>query len=90
MFLFVLGIVFGIRANFILWDILDKVNGRLPESERFSFLFIGLNILRLLREYRRFYPDGKLIAEYWRLEIDMGILILGATIIIAFLIALSN
>ena len=45
----------------------DKVNERLPEEQRFELLGWHFEkTQRLNREYRRLYPDGRLI---WRIRV---------------------
>jgi hypothetical protein len=54
--------VFGIFGSFLNFQLIDKVNQKLPEEGRFEWF--GWNLLkyqRLIREYRKFYPDGRLV-----------------------------
>jgi hypothetical protein len=54
--------VFGIFGSFLNFQIIDKVNQKLQEERRFEWF--GRNLLkyqRLIREYRKFYPDGRLV-----------------------------
>jgi hypothetical protein len=51
--------IFGALFNF---EMIEKVNDKLPEKERFEWF--GWNLFkyqRLKREYRKFYPDGRLL-----------------------------
>jgi hypothetical protein len=51
----------GTIANF---EMVEKVNERLPKEEQFAELGWHLSkILRLHREYRKLYPDGRLLLK---------------------------
>lgn len=53
--------VCGILSTLANFEMIDKVNSKLPESEQFSQLgWHFAKRLRLSREYRRFYPEGRL------------------------------
>jgi hypothetical protein len=58
----------GIATALNVFDIVDAVNGRLPEKDRIdlSSIHIGKR-LRLHREYRRLYPTGKLLQRQGKL-----------------------
>jgi hypothetical protein len=45
----------GLVASFTNFRMIDEVNGRLPEEERFKL--VGW----YRREYKRFYPEGRLL-----------------------------
>ncbi len=54
--------VFGILATYANFEIIDKVNDKLPEMERFAPLgWYPFKYQRLKRRYRTFYPDGRLL-----------------------------
>jgi hypothetical protein len=61
-------VVCGIWSQEIHWRIVEKVNARLPEAERFQPLFWGpLKRIRLNEEYRRLFPDGTVLKQMHRL-----------------------
>ena len=61
-------IVCGLWATEVHWRIMDKVNARLPEGEKFKPLFWGpLKRARLNDEYRRLFPDGSDLKQLHRL-----------------------
>ena len=54
--------VCGIFGSFLNFQMIDKVNNKLPEEGRFEWF--GWNLLKyqkLIRDYRMFYPDGQLL-----------------------------
>jgi hypothetical protein len=54
--------VCGLLATFNGFEMIRKVNDKLPEADRFAEL--GWNIFKtkeLFRKYRLFYPEGKLM-----------------------------
>jgi hypothetical protein len=52
----------GLLSTFMTFEMVDKVNEKLPETEKFAQLGWYLSKRqRLNREYRRFYPDGRLL-----------------------------
>jgi hypothetical protein len=61
----------GLIASFKTFQMVDKVNARLPKQEHFDPLWWYLSRRqRLVREYKRLYPDGPLpthsrIAMQW-------------------------
>jgi hypothetical protein len=56
------GAACGILSTFANFEMIDKVNGKLPEPERFALLGWHLSKhQRLRRTYRRFYPEGPLV-----------------------------
>jgi len=58
----VCGSICAMTAMFTNYKMMDKVNDRLPKAEKFDPLFWYLSkSLRLRREYKRLYPDGRLL-----------------------------
>jgi hypothetical protein len=56
--------VCGFTSALVSLDMVDRVNERLPESERFELLGWYLDKhQRLSREYKRLYPDGRLLRK---------------------------
>jgi hypothetical protein len=57
-------VICGLRGTFIFYKMLDEVNARLPESERFSpaWWYAG-KTLRLRHEYRRLYPSAPRLTQ---------------------------
>jgi len=75
----------GVWATIISMNVVDKVNKHLPENQRFGQLWWGLGKrLRLRREYRRQFPDGR---DLRRLDLITA-LALGALVILAIDIGL--
>jgi len=55
-------LVCGLLSTFAIFEMVDKVNDKLPETERFDHLgWHYFKHLRLNRKYRTLYPDGKLL-----------------------------
>ena len=53
---------FGSAATLTVSRMVDAVNEKLPENEQFDhFWWDPSKVLRLKREYRRLYPEGKLL-----------------------------
>jgi hypothetical protein len=54
----------GLVASIKTFQMVDKVNARLPKQEQFDPLWWHLSKRqRLVREYKRLYPDGRLLAH---------------------------
>jgi hypothetical protein len=54
--------VCGILGTFAGFEMVDKVNDKLPEAEKFAALgWYFDKTRRLFEKYRLFYPDGRLI-----------------------------
>jgi hypothetical protein len=56
--------VFGAVAAFKHYEIMDKVNDRLPNGQQFepSWWYLSKH-QQLRREYKRLYPDGRLLLQ---------------------------
>ena len=53
---------FGLAAGLTQLAIVEAVNAKLPATDQFGQLGWGpVNSLKLNNEYRRFYPEGKLL-----------------------------
>ena len=64
---FVCSVVCAITGTVVVFEMVDRVNDRLPEDRQFSHLgWYPSKYKRLLVEYARLYPDGGL-ARRWRL-----------------------
>ena len=62
----VCGSICGMTATFKMLGMVDQVNDRLPKEERFDPLGWYLSkSQRLHREYKRLYPDGRLLLQYY-------------------------
>jgi len=63
----------GVWSTLVQWEIMEKVNTRLPASEQFQALWWGpFKRMRLVEEYRRLFPDGKdLKRMYWLVTIAL-------------------
>jgi hypothetical protein len=58
--------VMGIISTLTGLEMVDKVNERLPEGEQFDPLgWYTSKALRLHREYKRLFPDGRLHLKLW-------------------------
>jgi len=56
------GSAFGLASTITQFAMVEAVNAQLPAPEQFDFLGWGPSkTSRLRREYRRLYPEGKLI-----------------------------
>jgi hypothetical protein len=56
----------GMTATFKMLAMVDQVNERLPKEEQFDPLGWYLTkTQRLHREYKRLYPDGRLLLQYY-------------------------
>jgi hypothetical protein len=54
--------VCGLVSTFASFEMVDKVNDKLPETEKFDHLgWYFSKRLRLNRKYRMLYPDGQLL-----------------------------
>jgi hypothetical protein len=52
----------GMFSTFAYFEIIDKVNEKLSKEEQFGWLGWSIGKYRRLhREYRRLYPDGRLL-----------------------------
>ena len=72
--------VCGMIATFTIFEMVDKVNDRLPKGEQFESLGWYLSkYQRLRREYERLFPDGRLLFKYRVLKALMiACLLIGA------------
>ena len=62
---FVCGVVCAITGTVVVFEMVDRVNERLPEERQFSPLWWHLpKLLRVLTEYKRIYPDGILARRF--------------------------
>ena len=78
---------FGIAATITQFAIVDAVNEKLPKNEQFEHLGWYLTkTARLYREYRRFYPTGKLL----RRQYILWSIMLVCVVVAASLIFMSN
>jgi len=54
----------GMTTSFTNWEMMDRVNERLPKEEQFGALWwYPSKSLRLRREYKRLYPGGRLLLK---------------------------
>jgi hypothetical protein len=71
----------GLWSTLIHWEIMEKVNSRLPTNEQFQTLWWGpLKRARLNEEYRRLFPDGTDLKRIYRLAAIMFVALLGLAI----------
>lgn len=60
--------VCGLLATFANLEMVDKVNEKLPVSEKFEqFGWYLSKTLRLRRKYRMLYPEGRLVSRVYML-----------------------
>jgi len=56
----------AIASSFVTFEMADRVNERLPESQQFSLIWWYCSkYWRLLRAYKNLYPDGPLLKMFW-------------------------
>jgi hypothetical protein len=68
----------GLWSTLIHWEMMDKVNSCLPESQKFQALCWGpFKRAQLNAEYRRLFPDGKDLKRAYRLVAIMFGALLG-------------
>ena len=66
----------GLIASLKSFQMVDKVNGRLPKQEQFDPLWWHTSKRqRLVREYKRLYPDGHLLTHS-RIAMSVGLVCL--------------
>jgi hypothetical protein len=76
---------FGLLSTMISYKMMDQVNARLPKDRRFAtFGWWAGKALRLHSEYRRLFPDGKLLARLWTITALMFACLLAAAWAIGF------
>ena len=58
--------VMGIISTLTHLEMVDKVNERLPKEKQFDQLgWYVTKFLRLFREYKKLFPDGRLRLRLW-------------------------
>jgi hypothetical protein len=58
-------VVCAITGTIVIFELVERVNERLPGERQFSPLWWHLpKLLRLLTEYKRMYPDGRLARRF--------------------------
>jgi len=63
----------GMIGTFANFEMVDKVNDKLPKEEQFAVLgWYFAKTQRLHREYKRLYPDGRLLVKV-RVLMALGI-----------------
>jgi hypothetical protein len=72
--------VCGLLSTLVTYKMVDQVNDKLAKDEHFSLLgWYFSKTLRLHREYRRFFPDGRLLLQVRvLLGLTFGCLVVGA------------
>jgi hypothetical protein len=72
--------VCGILSTIVGIEVVDRVNEKLPEAQRFDTLQMGrFKWWQLRRYYKRLYPDGPLVRKLDRI----GVAFLGCLLISA-------
>ena len=76
---------FGLASTITGFAIVEAVNAKLPEREQFDPFWWGPSkTFRLRREYRRLYPEGKLLRRQSVLAVAMFVCILLAALVLWF------
>jgi hypothetical protein len=58
------GSICGMISTFTLYEMMDKVNEKLPKDEQFAALWwYASKYQRLRRAYKTLYPDGRLLVK---------------------------
>jgi hypothetical protein len=71
----------GLLSTFALFEMVDKVNDKLPETEKFDHLgWYFSKRRRLNRKYRMLYPEGRLLKR-----VRILTLLMFASVLIALL-----
>ena len=80
---FIISATCGVLSTLLHWEIMEKVNARLPASEQFQPLWWGpFKRMSLNKEYRRLFPDGKDLTRIYRLAAIMFASLVGLLIIL--------
>jgi hypothetical protein len=53
------GLSLGYISSMLSYTILGEVNGKLPESERFSLFFVNAKFWKILRLHKQYYPKSR-------------------------------
>jgi hypothetical protein len=62
---FVSGVLCAITSTFVVFQMVDRVNDKLPEDRQFSHLgWYWSKYGRLFAEYKRLYPEGTLLQRF--------------------------
>jgi hypothetical protein len=62
---FICGVVCAITGSFVAFQMVDKVNDKLPEECQFSPIWwYWSKYQRLFAEYKKLYPDGRLLRRF--------------------------
>jgi hypothetical protein len=74
---------FGLASTITQFAIVEAVNAKLPAGEQFDPFWWGPSkTFRLRREYRRLYPEGKLLRRQSVLTAAMFVCILLAALVL--------
>jgi hypothetical protein len=74
---------FGLASTITGFAIVEAVNAKLPEREQFDPFWWGPSkTFRLRREYRRLYPEGKLLRRQNVLAVAMGVCVFLAALVL--------
>jgi hypothetical protein len=72
-------------ANLLLYAMIGEINGKEPDAERISyFSFTPGKMFRILDQYRRLYPAGRLHVYYWGSSVLAGISLVGYAVCMGF------
>ena len=82
--LFLSGISCIIKANFIEFAMIGEINRKLPEADQISkaWRYPGKHS-KVQSEYRRFYPEGRLLSQY-RTILYSGLVLLSLFMLVIF------
>jgi hypothetical protein len=80
--------MFGLASTINQFAIVEAVNARLPSREQFDPFWWGPSkTFRLLREYRRLYPEGRLLRRQGVLLAAMFVCILLAALVLGLAVS---
>jgi hypothetical protein len=74
--LFLLAQTFSLLSGFVMFAMIGEVNRAGPDQQRISYLGGHFaKYRRILNEYRRLYPDGRL-SLYFKVSLASGLMLL--------------
>jgi hypothetical protein len=84
--LFVMAVVFIIRANVIFYRIFDEVNANRAANQQISFLFVNLRFGEVMSEHGKLFPSDP---KRHQMKTSLGIGF-GLALLLVFLLSLSR
>jgi len=72
-------------GSLVMFSMIEQINRKKPDGERISDLgSTPGKMLRILDEYRRLYPAGRLTVYYWGSVASLGIGFVGSAVCMFF------